>query len=90
MQKTAVALKYQGSHSPSIEACGHGELAEEILALAKELNIPLMNNPELAALLAHCQAGDDVPPWLEFAVREILAMAMSLQGGVLHNPEWQG
>ncbi len=89
MNKTAIALKYQGSKPPSIEACAHGQLAEEILALAKELKIPLLENPELAALLAHCQEDDQVPGHLEYAVREILSLALDMQHGLLRNPNWQ-
>lgn len=85
-EKTATALKYQGLKIPTIEASGQAEMADEIIRLAQEHKIPLMENPELACLLAHCGQADQVPSWLEFAVQEILAFAFAMQGKSMAQP----
>lgn len=85
----AVALQYEANKSPTILATGTGEAAEEMVALAKELAIPLMENEELAALLAASEQNDPMPDWLESAVTDILAFALWLQGKA-PNPMYPG
>ena len=55
----AVALHYDGDTAPKVTAKGYGELAEQIIALAKEHNIPLQENAELVRLLATLELGDE-------------------------------
>ncbi|MBW9256808.1 MAG: EscU/YscU/HrcU family type III secretion system export apparatus switch protein [Candidatus Thiodiazotropha sp. (ex. Lucinisca nassula)] len=76
----AVALKYDGENAPRLTAKGRGELAEKILALAEEHNIPLHEDVELAALLSQIPLGDEIPQALYRAVAEVIAFAYLLSG----------
>lgn len=76
----AVALKYDGERAPVITASGTHELAEEIVRIAREHNVPLYENPELASILARLELNEEIPETLYRVVAEILAFAFSLQG----------
>ena len=76
----AVALKYDGERAPVIAASGTHELAEEIIRIAREHNVPLYENPELASILARLELNDEIPEPLYRVVAEILAFAFNLQG----------
>ena len=71
----AVALGYDPERdaAPRIGAIGFGLLAERILELAREKDIPVKKDVDLADLLAHLDPGSEVPPELYKAVAEILA-----------------
>jgi len=79
---TAVALHYDGKKAPRITAQGTGELAEKIIALAKEHGIPLQEDATLASLLSKLDLGDEIPQALYMAVAEIIAFAYILNGKV--------
>jgi flagellar biosynthesis protein len=76
----AVALKYDGENAPRLTAKGRGELAERILALAEEHNVPLHEDVELAALLSQIPLGDEIPQALYRAIAEVIAFAYLLSG----------
>lgn len=77
---TAIALNYDGDRAPTVLASGQAELAEEILAIAREHEIPIYENPDLAALLTSLSLGDEVPPELYQIIAEIIAFAFYIQG----------
>jgi len=77
---TAVALHYDGKEAPRITAQGTGELAEQIIALAKEHGIPLQEDAALVSLLSKLDLGDEIPQTLYMAVAEIIAFAYILNG----------
>ncbi|HSJ47355.1 MAG TPA: EscU/YscU/HrcU family type III secretion system export apparatus switch protein [Gammaproteobacteria bacterium] len=76
----AVALRYDGQHAPRVTAKGRDRLAEEILALAREHNVPLQENAELAGLLAKLDLGEEIPETLYLAVAQVIAFAYYLSG----------
>ncbi|MGM0767163.1 MAG: EscU/YscU/HrcU family type III secretion system export apparatus switch protein [Pseudomonadota bacterium] len=76
----AVALKYDGKTAPTIAATGTYELAEEIIRIAREHNVPLYENPELASILARLELNEEIPETLYQVIAEILAFAFNLQG----------
>jgi len=78
--KTAVALKYDGQSAPRLTAKGDGDVAEEILARAREHGIPLQENAELCRLLARLDIGESIPRELYVAVAEVLAFAFWITG----------
>ncbi len=53
---------------------------EEIIALAREHGVPLLENAELAALLAQLDLGDEIPETLYRCVAQIIAFAYRLRG----------
>jgi flagellar biosynthesis protein len=50
--RQAIALKYDGTHAPTLSAKGDEELAEEILRIARDCELPIYENAELVSLLA--------------------------------------
>lgn len=80
--RTAVALEYDGSNSPRVSATGRHEIAEEILRIAKEHNVPLYENAELVSLLATLELGDEIPEVLYLAIAQIIAFVYYLQGKI--------
>jgi len=56
------ALKYspEENNAPQIIGLGKGEIAEKILEKAKENNIPIYENEELAAALNAMNIGDEI------------------------------
>ena len=77
---SAVALRYDGKGAPRVTAKGKGYIAEEILAIASEHNIPMHEDPELVQLLSQLELGDEIPRSLYMAVAEVIAFAYSISG----------
>lgn len=78
--KKAVALYYDGTTAPILSAKGAGDIADEIIALAKEHDIPIHEEPELVNLLAKLRLGDEIPRELYIAVAEVIAFAYMIKG----------
>lgn len=77
-----VALTYDGFSAPVLSAKGIDEIAAEILAIAKEHNIPIREEPELTELLSELQLNQEIPRELYVAVAEVIAFAYMLKGKV--------
>jgi len=73
--KKAAALRYNPGldQSPTMVGAGSGKIAEQILKLAKEHNIPIHEDADLVEILAHLNPGDEIPPATYVVVAEILA-----------------
>jgi len=71
----AVAIKYEEKMpSPQVVAKGKGDIAERIIKIAKEFNIPIERNPPLAqSLYRLVEVGQMIPFELYEALAEILA-----------------
>ena len=78
--RQAIALKYDGKQAPTLTAKGDDELAEAILAIAREYEVPIYENAELVRLLARLELGDAIPQALYRCIAEIIAFAWYLQG----------
>lgn len=76
----AVALFYDGDNAPTITASGENDLAEQIIAIARESGVPLYENPELVKVLGTLELGDSIPEELYLAIAEIIAFAWYIQG----------
>ncbi|MDX4010914.1 EscU/YscU/HrcU family type III secretion system export apparatus switch protein [Pseudomonas aeruginosa] len=50
--RQAIALSYDGQAAPTLSAKGDAELAEAILAIARDYEVPIYENAELVRLLA--------------------------------------
>ncbi|SFR49817.1 flagellar biosynthesis protein [Marinobacter daqiaonensis] len=79
-RETAVALKYDGSRAPVVAASGLDEVAEEIIRIAREHDVPLYENAELAGVLARLDLAEEIPETLYRVIAEILAFAFHIQG----------
>lgn len=76
----AVALRYDGRTAPRVTAKGAGEVADNILAVAREHGIPLYENAPLATLLGRLDLGAEIPAALYTAVAEVIAFAYHVSG----------
>ncbi|MBD5096325.1 MAG: flagellar biosynthesis protein FlhB [Lachnospiraceae bacterium] len=72
-KKKAVALLYDPSNqAPQVVAAGQGALADKIIDKAKESDVPLYKDTNLADTLLKLDVGDCIPPELYGVVAEIL------------------
>jgi flagellar biosynthesis protein len=73
--KKAAALKYRHriDPAPSVVASGRGIIAERIIEIARNHNIPLKRDPALIEVLSQLDIDREIPPELYQAVAEILA-----------------
>lgn len=78
--RQAIALNYDGQSAPTLSAKGDAELAEAILAIAREHQVPIYENGELVKLLARLELGDAIPEPLYRTMAEIIAFAWYLKG----------
>lgn len=79
----AVALRYRPGEAaaPKVLAKGQGFIALRIRDIARQSQVPVVENPPLArALHASVEIGDMVPPELYQAVAEVLAYVYRLRG----------
>lgn len=76
----AVALEYDGSHTPTVTARGIGPIAEQIIEIAQQHGVSLQRDDELVEILAQLDIGDDIPENLYRAVAEVIAFAYILSG----------
>lgn len=74
-RQLAVALRYHEDldAAPRILAKGAGGVAQRILDMAKEQNIPVREDPDLVEALAKLDVGSLIPTELYPAVAEVLA-----------------
>lgn len=78
--RKAVALHYSGKRAPRITASGGGTVAERILEIAREHDVPVHEDPLLTEALSQIPLGDEVPENLYVAVAEVLAFVYRLSG----------
>lgn len=78
--RKAIALHYDGHQAPRITASGGGLIAEQIVAIAQAHEVPLHEDPLLAAALSQVPVGDEIPENLYIAVAEVLAFVYFLSG----------
>jgi flagellar biosynthesis protein len=79
-RETAVALKYDGNRAPTVAASGLDQVAEEIIRIAREHEVPLYENAELAGILARLDLDEEIPETLYRVIAEILAFAFHIRG----------
>jgi flagellar biosynthetic protein FlhB len=78
----ACALKYdpQNDNAPTLVAMGAGLIAQKIKEIAKEHNVPIIENKPLARqLYKMLEIGDEIPSDLYAAVVEILAQVYRMK-----------
>lgn len=78
--RQAIALTYDGKNTPTLSAKGDDELAEAIMAIARECEVPIYENAELVRLLARLELGEAIPEQLYRCIAEIIAFAWYLKG----------
>jgi len=78
--KSAVSLQYKKemNSAPKITAKGQGWVAEAIIKMARERNIPIREDKDLLNLLSEIDVGKEVPESLYKVVAELLAWVYQL------------
>lgn len=85
-RKTAVTLAYHATDpAPRVVAKGMGNIAQSIIELAKQHNIPVHESPELVSMLMQVDLDQQIPPELYTVVAELLAWIYSLEAGQERN-----
>nr|WP_319490170.1 EscU/YscU/HrcU family type III secretion system export apparatus switch protein [uncultured Caproiciproducens sp.] len=70
----AAALRYSqdSAHSaPVVVASGSGYVAQKIIEVAQDNNVPVFHDDSLASLLSQLQAGTEIPPELYQTIVDI-------------------
>ena len=77
----AIAIKYDkdSKKAPTIVASGRGKIAKQIVTLAEENKIPMVEDPKLSKLLSSLKIKSEIPANLFKIVAEILAFIFYLE-----------
>ena len=77
----AIAIKYDkdSKKAPTIVASGRGKIAKQIVTLAEENQIPMLEDPKLSKLLSSLKIKSEIPSNLFKVVAEILAFIFYLE-----------
>ena len=78
-ERQAAALFYDGKNAPIISAAGTGDIADQIIAIAREHEIPLFENAELLKLLTTIGVGEEIPETLYLCIAQVIAFAYKIQ-----------
>jgi flagellar biosynthesis protein len=80
--KSAAALKWDPSRdeAPRLIAAGKGPLADRILALAEEGDVPIVEKEPLADALLSLEPGQSIPPELFRLAAEVYIFLKELDG----------
>jgi len=80
--KKAVAIKYnrEKDRAPKIVAKGRNAVAERIIEVAKDSNVPVYPDKDLAQVLETLDLNYEIPPELYRAVAEVLVFIFSING----------
>ena len=81
--RKVAALKYNKSYdAPIVTAAGVGYIADKIIELANENEVPIVENKELAELLTKTEIGDAIPAELYDAVARVLAYVLEIDSSL--------
>ncbi|MDX8403387.1 MAG: EscU/YscU/HrcU family type III secretion system export apparatus switch protein [Mariprofundaceae bacterium] len=74
-ERQAIALKWNPMIDavPNVSATGSGALADEIIRIAKEHDIPIREDRDLVQILSLLDIGEAIPAEIHTAIAEILA-----------------
>lgn len=87
-RKEAIALTYNSEtlSAPKVIAKGKGKTAENILEKAKELHIPIQEDPSLTELLGKLEINESIPEELYQAVAEVFAFIYKMDQNMKNHP----
>ena len=78
----AVSLEYDGESPPTLTASAEGDLADEIIRIAQEHDVPIYENQSLVDLLRRMELGDEIPKELYLIIAQLIAFVYHLKGKV--------
>ena len=75
MREKAVALKYDATKSaaPKVTVKGEGNVAQNIIKIAKENDVPIQKDEDLVELLSKVELDREVPAEMYKAVAEVFS-----------------
>ncbi|TYR80134.1 flagellar biosynthesis protein FlhS [Priestia megaterium] len=77
---SATVIRYEEQEgAPKIVAQGTGSVANRILDIAKQHNIPLQEDETLLTNLMNMELGDQIPPQLYAVIAEILLFVKKVE-----------
>jgi flagellar biosynthesis protein len=79
-KRIAVALEYDFKGAPRVTAKGKGQVAEAIVAMAREHGVTIEENHVLAEALSQIELDDEIPEALYLAVADVLTFVLSARG----------
>lgn len=81
-RKRAVALRYTPGQdeAPIVTGKGQGRLAERMIELARQNNVPIQEDRNLVRVLSLLEVDKQIPPEAYQAVAAILAFVYRLNG----------
>ncbi len=79
-ETVAISLQYDAKEmlAPKVTAKGTGFVAEQIIKIAKEHNIPLQSDKQLVDLLSQVEIDSQIPEVLYEAIAQVLIFAYQL------------
>lgn len=79
-RRRAAALKYDPTEDPVPRLLAKGEklIADRIIEIAKEADIPIVEDAALVSALLVLELGEEIPPELYRAVAKVLAFLYKL------------
>jgi flagellar biosynthesis protein len=79
-KQSAIALRYERekNSAPKVTAKGEGKQAQKIIAIAKEHQIPIQEDPDLIELLSKVELNQEVPAEMYQAVAEVFSFIYEL------------
>ncbi|MGC8677781.1 MAG: EscU/YscU/HrcU family type III secretion system export apparatus switch protein [Hydrogenobaculum sp.] len=80
-EKKAIALKYERGkdNAPRLVAKGKGYIAQKIVELAKEHQVPIIQDEKLLSAAYNLDIYEEVPPELYKAVAKVLVFVEKLK-----------
>jgi len=75
MKKKAIALRYdtKKEKAPKVIAKGEGEVAKNIIKIAKENELPIQKDEDLVEMLSKIELDKEIPAELYKAVAEVFS-----------------
>ena len=80
-RRKAVAIRYdpEKDKTPVVLTKGYGELAKRIIKIAKEKNIPIVEDKDLVSALIRVEVFEEIHPELYRAVAKVLVFIKTLR-----------
>ncbi|MGO0063606.1 EscU/YscU/HrcU family type III secretion system export apparatus switch protein [Brevibacillus fluminis] len=78
---SAAVIRYDSAtdRAPTVVAQGRGAIADKIISMARQHDIPLQQDSSLIGALIDMDLGDNVPPQLYSVIAEILLMLEEME-----------
>ena len=85
--KQATALKYSQdlNNAPVVVASGMGYVAQKIVDIAQENNVPVYRDDSLATLLGQMEIGSEIPPELYQAIVDLYVYLLNFNDNSTEN-----